>query len=112
MAHEKTMQLDGVDIVVEKDAEGNITAEPVAPQSMPELVDEARDVVDGRTDVEANNGKIIVETPIYTDELIELKELGLSLSYIRRSGRAVFVHDRLGKSDYCHSYGSDASDVL
>jgi len=114
MPDEKTMQLDGIDIRVEKGADGNITAEPVGPTSITEVASEVHDIVsrpDSKQDVAVRRGKVLVDaTPLYTDELTEIKALGLSLSYINPNGSAVFVHDKFGSTDYSFAYGSDASD--
>jgi len=111
---EKTMQLDGVDIRVEKDDDGNITAEPAGPTSITEVAEAVRDIVSRPNDarrVRVYNGKVRVEpTPLYTDDMVEIKSLGLSLSYISRDGEAVFVHDELGETDYTYAYGSDGSE--
>ena len=113
---ETTVNLDGIDIRVEKDADGNITAEPAGPTSITEVAEHVRGVVSRENteqDVEVKRGKVHVgSAPIYTDELTEIKDLGLSLSYVSPDGKLVFVHDRFGQDMYCYSYGSDASSRL
>jgi len=105
--------LDGIDVRVEKDADGNITAEPAGATDINEVADAARDIVsrpDSEQDVRVCRGKVRVEaTPLYTDELTEIKKLGLSLSYITFEGEAVFVHEQFGDDGYCFSFGSDGS---
>jgi len=100
MPDEKTMQLDGIDIRVEKDGDGNITAEPAGPTDIDEVAEAVREIVtrsDSEQEVRVCHGKVRVEAvPLYTDELKEIKELGLSLSYITLDGEAVFVHEQLG----------------
>jgi hypothetical protein len=109
MAH-KTVQLDGMDIRVEKTDDG-ITAEPVAPQDMDELVEAVREMLYDDYDVRNENGLLTVDNgpPLYTTTLRNIKSLGLSLSFIA-DGKVVFVHDELGSANYTYAYGADGSD--
>ena len=110
---DKTVQLDGIDIRVEKVADGNITAEPVGPTSITEVAEHVREIVlrkNTEQDVDVKRGKVRVDgAPLYTDELNNIKELGLSLSYVSPGGKLVFVHDSFGQDEYVYAFGSDAS---
>jgi len=106
---QKTVQLDGMNIRVEKGEDG-ITAEPVAPQNMEELVETVHEATPDKIAVRHSNGLVKVEgSPMYTRTLLNIKDLGLSLSYIG-DDEAVFVHDEFGNTRYSYAYGADGSD--
>ena len=106
---EKTVELDGMDIRIEKTDDG-ITAEPVAPQNMDELVEAVAAACPSDADVSVESGLIAVRSPgLFTSQLKDMKALGLSLSYVA-DGRVLFVHDQLGNTEYTYAYGSDGSE--
>jgi len=103
------VQLDGMDVRVEKTDDG-IKAEPVAPQDMDELVEAVREVCPGGSEVRNEHGLIAVRgVCLHTSTLRDIKDLGLSLSFIA-DDKVLFVHDELGNSDYIYAYGADGSD--
>ena len=107
---EKTVRFDGMDVHIQRTADGNITAEPVAPQNMDELVEAVRAVCHDACEVRNEHDLVAVECKyLYTRTLCDIKELGLSLSFIA-DDKCLFVHDELGDTEYTYAYGADGSE--